>query len=329
MKALRILSIIILLLVAIYLIVPLFLADNVIVYDEIDIKAKPATVFRQVVSPIKWLAWSPFEADPTIVNTFSGPDQGVGASRTWKGEEAGVGSLTVIESRPYEYIRNELVFGPGDSGGIGSWNFNEIDDGTNVSWTIHVVGLSYPNNRWLGLLTEMFLKPMMTQGLSDLKKITEPMPDPPELKIVEIDAQPSLVIPDSATMESMNEMFRTNYKKLFDFIKWMKYPIAGQQFAIYHNWNPEGYTRISTGVPVIEDSEGYNEIKYYVLPPTRAVFGQHKGGESSAVIHDAINEYMKDFNLEAKDYVWETYLYDPELDTVPDNWVTWIYYPLK
>ena len=38
---------------------------------------------------------------------------------------------------------------------------------------------------------------------------------------------------------------------------------------------------------------------------------------------------LKDFNLEAKDFVWETYLYDPELDTVPDNWVTWIYYPLK
>jgi effector-binding domain-containing protein len=263
------------------------------------------------------------------VNKFAGPEQGVGASRSWKGEEAGVGSITVIESRPYEYIRNELVFGPGEGVGMGSWNFEENDEGTNVTWTIHATELSYPNYRWMGLLAEMVMKPMMVQGLNNLKKLTEPMPDPPEIKVVDLTAQPSFVIPDSSTIDSMGAMFQRNYKKLFDFINWMKYPITGQRFAIYHNWNPDGYTRVSAGVPVQEDSKGFKEIKYYELPATLAIFAQHKGGYTSASTHYAIDEYIKDFNLEVKDYIWETYLYDPINDPDSTQWVTWIYYPLK
>ncbi len=329
MKALRILAIIILILVVVYFVVPLFLADNVIVNEEIDMKAKPATVFRQVNNLQNWLAWSPFEQDPTIVNKFSGPEQGVGANRVWKGDDAGDGSLTILESRPYKYIRNELIFGPGEGGGTGSWNFQETDEGTEVSWTIHIQDLSYPNYRWFGILAEMMLKPMLTQGLKDLKKLVEPMPDPPEIKVVDLSLQPSLVIPDSSTIDSMREMMQRNYKKLFDFIKRMQIPITGQQFAIYHNWNPEGVTRVSVGVPVAIDSKGYKEIKYYEIPATKAIFAKHSGGANSGPTHLAIDDYMKDFNLEARDYIWETYLYDPFTDTDSTKWVTWIYYPLK
>jgi effector-binding domain-containing protein len=329
MKALRILAVILIVLAAIYLVVPLFLPDNVIVTEEVEMDAKPATIFRQVNNLQNWLAWSPFEADKTTVNKFSGPEQGEGANREWKGEKSGEGSMEILESLPYEYIRTQLIFGPGEGGGNGSWNFVENDGMTEVTWTIHVQGLSYPNYRWMGLLTEMFLKPMMTEGLNNLKKLTEPMPNPPDIKIVDLAAQPSLVIPDSATIDEMSDMLKRNFKKLYDFINYRKIPITGQHFAIYHNWNPDGITRVSAGVPVEMDSKGFNEIQYFEIPATLAIFAKHTGGPNSESTHNAISAYMKDFQLKPKDYIWETYLYDQEMQPDTTKWVTWIYYPLK
>ena len=48
MKALKVLGVIILVLIALFLIIPLFLADNVTISSEKVINAKPATVFQQV-----------------------------------------------------------------------------------------------------------------------------------------------------------------------------------------------------------------------------------------------------------------------------------------
>lgn len=328
MKALKVLGIIILIAIAVYFIVPLFLADNVIVTDSTTIKAKPETIFRQVNSLEKWLAWSPFEADTTIVNQFSGPERGVGAKRTWDGEEAGLGSITVKTSEPYKFIQNDLSFGP-EGGGIGSWNFNETEEGTEVIWTIQVTELTYPNQKWIGLFIEVGLKPMLTNGLADLKKLTESMPRPPEIKIIETDKITSLVIPDSATMSGMKAMFEKNYGELMEFVKRRKVPITGQQFAIYHNWNPEGYTRVSVGVPVGTMVKDYKRIKYYEIPAGKAVFAKHTGGYNTGNTHWAIDDYLKDFNIETKKFIWETYAYHPERDADSTKWVTFIYYPIK
>jgi effector-binding domain-containing protein len=235
----------------------------------------------------------------------------------------------VLESQPYEYIRNELLFGPGGGGGTGSWNFIESNNITNVTWTIHITNLSYPNNRWMGLFIEMMLEPVMAEGLARLKKRAESLPDPPNIKVVELDVQPSLLIPDSATMEEMEVMLQENFKKLFDYISYMKIPITGQQFSIIHSWNPEGVSRISTGVPVEKDAKPWQDIKYFEIPATKAVFAIHTGGPNTGKTHYAIDDYIKDFGLETKDYVWETYLYDPVMQPDTTQWTTWIYYPLK
>jgi len=329
MKFLKILGVIVLILIAVFLIVPFFLADNVIVSSNTLINAKPETVFRQVNNYHNWSNWSPFEADSTMVNTYQGPEQGVGAKRMWSGEKAGEGIMTLEVSEPYTYLQNKLEFGPGEGGGTGSWNFDQTDDGVEVTWTIHVTDLNYPMGRWFGLLTEPMLKPMLQSGLADLKKLTESMPKPPEVKMIYLDAIPSLVIADSATMDGMEEMMSKNYAALYDYIKKRKIPITGQQFAIYHTWNPEGYTRISTGVPVVEGSKGRKNIKYYEIPSGNTLFVKHVGGFDTSPAHNEIEKHIRDFGLETKDFIWETYLYDPMVDTDTSSYVTFIYYPLK
>ena len=129
-------------------------------------------------------------------------------------------------------------------------------------------------------------------------------------------------------MEGMGAMFERNYGALMNYVVTKQIPVTGAQFAIYHNWNPGGITRVSAGIPVEKNSKGQNNIKYYEIPAGKAIFSTHTGGTNSAPTHDAIDEYIKDFNLKTKDYIWETYLYNPIEDTDTTKWVTFIYYPL-
>ena len=60
-----------------------------------------------------------------------------------------------------------------------------------------------------------------------------------------------------------------------------------------------------------------------------AVFAKHVGGYNSAPAHNAIDAYIKDFNLATRGYIWEVYQYNPMVDTDSTKWETYIYYPLK
>ncbi|MEJ2596641.1 MAG: SRPBCC family protein [bacterium] len=218
MKVLKILAVIILILVAAYLIVPLFLSDNVVIRAEENMDAKPEVVFRQVNSLKNWVNWSPFEADTTLKNKFSGPDRGVGCKREWDGEQAGQGTMEIMKSEPYTYIQNKISFAPGQGGGNGSWNFEPNPEGVHVTWSIHLQDLSYPHARWMGLMMQSVLAPMMEKGLNDLRQLTEKMPQPPDVKIIEVETIPSLVVPDSTTIDGMMEMFERDYNKLMTYV---------------------------------------------------------------------------------------------------------------
>lgn len=328
MKALKVFGFIIIIIVAVFLIIPLFLPSDVTVTVTRQIKAQPEVVFRQVNELKNWLVWSPFEEDTTMVSTFEGPGRGVGAKRTWKGEKSGSGSLVIAQSRPYEFIENNLRFGSNEKA-IGTWRFVPQENGTEVTWTLRNLGLKYPFGKWVGLAMHSLLKPMMEKGLNKLKSVTEAMPVPPEIKIIDTEQITALVIDDSATFEGMNAMFEKDYGELMNYMKKKGIPVTGAQFAIYHNWNPKGYTRISVGVPVGKKVKGYGRIKYFVIPAGKAVFAVHTGGYNTGPTHYAIDEYIKDFNLKTKDFIWETYAYNPMTDTDSTKWKTLIYYPLN
>lgn len=76
------------------------------------IAASPEAVFEHVNDFHKWDAWSPWvKLDPKAVNTFSGPDSGVGAKFAWVGnDQVGEGSMTIKDSRPSDQILIQLDF---------------------------------------------------------------------------------------------------------------------------------------------------------------------------------------------------------------------------
>ncbi len=328
MKVLKITSVVILTILALSFIIPLFMPEEAVVSSSINIEANPSLVFHQVNDYHNWSNWSPFDEDSTIVNTYEGAEKGVGAVRQWSGKTAGSGTLTILESEPYKYIKNKLEF-EGGSGGIGEWIFVENENGVNVSWTITISGLSYPFERLLLPLIKSMTQPMLLKGLKSLKVYVEKQPQINKVKIVETPLITSLAIYDSTTVEGIGALLGKNYGKIMTYIAKKGFDISGAPIAVYHNWDPAGFIKITAAIPVNGKFKGRKEIKRFEIEPGKAAFVKHFGGYNTEETHYAIDDYIEDFNLKTKDFIWEVYVTDPATEVDSTKWQTDIFYPLK
>lgn len=327
MKTFKVVGIIIVLLAGLVLIVPLFLPTTSSVKATKSIEASTITVFNQVNNLKNWSNWSPFESDTTMVNTFEENDQGVGAMRTWAGEKAGTGKMTIVESEPYTKITNKLEFA--DSQGIGSWKFEDLGDSVMVSWEITIKDLSYPFGRLTGPLMKYAMDPLLEKGLSSLKEYCEKQSAPADIKIINTYAISGLAIYDSTKMAGIGNMLEENYSQLMTYISKREYSISGAPIAVYHNWDPEGYIKISAFIPLMGKFNGKGNIKDFSIDAGKAVFLKHFGGYDTGDSHWAIEDFLKDFNIQTKDFIWEEYITDPATEPDSTKWQTNIYYPIK
>jgi hypothetical protein len=103
------------------------------------INAPPEVVFAQVNDFHKWDAWSPWaKLDPAMKTTFEGPSSGTGAKYSWVGnKEVGEGRMTILESKPSEWVRINLEFiKPFEASSTTEFAFKPQADQTAVTWTM-------------------------------------------------------------------------------------------------------------------------------------------------------------------------------------------------
>jgi Polyketide cyclase / dehydrase and lipid transport len=76
------------------------------------IAAPAPAVFAQVNDFRNWQNWSPWEGiDSSMKRIYEGPTSGTGAAYAWAGNrQIGEGRMTIIESRPPEFVRIRLEF---------------------------------------------------------------------------------------------------------------------------------------------------------------------------------------------------------------------------
>ena len=107
------------------------------------INAPTAEIFPHINDLRKWLPWSPWvKLDPNARNTFEGPTEGTGAKTSWVGNnKVGAGSMTIIESRPFELIQIQLDFlKPMKATNIAEFTFTPQGNATQLTWTISNTG---------------------------------------------------------------------------------------------------------------------------------------------------------------------------------------------
>jgi uncharacterized protein YndB with AHSA1/START domain len=107
-------------------------------YERSTVIAAPAAVvFAQVNDFHKWQAWNPWgKLDPATKETFSGAESGLGAGYAWAGNgNVGEGRMTIMESRPNEFIQIKLEFvKPFAATNTAEFTFVPQGDQTKATW---------------------------------------------------------------------------------------------------------------------------------------------------------------------------------------------------
>lgn len=178
MKALKIIGLSILGIVALALIVALFVDGKYQVERDVTInKAK-----QQVFDYVKYLknqnefsVWA--KIDPAMKTEFRGQDGTVGFVSAWDSQnpKAGKGEQKIIKMADGERIDYEIHFiKPMESTDYAFLEFKALNDSTtNVKWCFHGK-MNYPMNLMLlGMDMEKMLAPDLQNGLNNLKGILE------------------------------------------------------------------------------------------------------------------------------------------------------------
>ena len=149
-----------------------FLSKDFRVERTIEIAAPPEAVFDEVSSLQRWNAWSPWIAkDPTIRNTYEGPESGVGATVRWTSERSGSGSQTITRSDRPSRIETKLDFGEMGQPDA-DWTFEPSDGGTRVTWGMTGTA-SGPLGGYFATMMDGRLGPEYEDGLNRLKQVVE------------------------------------------------------------------------------------------------------------------------------------------------------------
>jgi Polyketide cyclase / dehydrase and lipid transport len=171
---------IIFLLIVIALIVIFVLAsrqpDDFSITRSGNISAPASAIFPHVNDLHRWDAWSPWaKLDPNAKNAFEGSEEGVGAKMSWAGNnKVGVGSMTITESRPNDYIQFKLEFlKPMQATNIAEFTFKPEGDQTSVTWSMK------GTNNFMAKVMNLFINcdkmvgGQFEKGLASLKEVVE------------------------------------------------------------------------------------------------------------------------------------------------------------
>jgi effector-binding domain-containing protein len=326
MKALRIIIIVLVVLLSAFLVVALFLPKKAYLEESMLIKASAKQIFSEVNNFNNWASWSPFreEGDEMVV-TLEGPASGVGAIMKWTDEDE-QGSQTIIESQPDSYMKTELDFM--ESGkAFSEWKLVESDSGTMVTWTLDIDGLSYPVSRYFGLFMPKMMKPIYHKGLIQLKSVCEQMPWIEGLEFKTIEAQPALIIKDSAMVDQIGAKMGEVYTKLMNYINSSNIQIAGPPFTVYYSWD---YTKpfvMDIGIPIQSAANGEGEIIPTEIAAGEVVCTPYYGSyDGTGMMHEKIQQYLAAKNRTWEGFPWEVYVTDPQSEADTSKWLTMIYY---
>ena len=161
--------------IAIFLLITLMQPDEFRVSRSLAMKASPEKIFPEINNLRAFNNWNPWsKMDTNSVETFEGPDEGVGAKMSWQSDKMGKGSMLNIASRPHEFVQYQMDFiEPLRATHTTKFKLKPESNGTLVTWTMH--GKKNFLGKAMGLVMSMdtMIGGPFEDGLNNLKEKIE------------------------------------------------------------------------------------------------------------------------------------------------------------
>ena len=157
------------------IIVSQFLPSKYHVERSIVIAAQADAIHPWVNNLKKWPEWSAWTAakDPTLVYSYEGPEEGVGAISKWDAKKMGEGSMKLTASEAGKLVQFDLSFAHGKYLSTGTFTFAPDTGGTKVTWGMDGNVSRNPLDRFFSLLMDSMIGKDFEEGLGNLKKKAE------------------------------------------------------------------------------------------------------------------------------------------------------------
>lgn len=167
---------IILLLVVLILAVVASQRPNIFrVERQMMINAKAEDIYPYLINVKKDAEWSPWmEMEPDAEYSYSGPEEGVGATVAWKGKKVGEGKSEIIEAKPPYMLKMDLEFyKPMKAKNICIYTLKPEGNKTEMIWVME------GKNSFIGKFMSLFMDcekmcgDQFIKGMNNLKEIVE------------------------------------------------------------------------------------------------------------------------------------------------------------
>jgi dienelactone hydrolase len=147
------------------------------------IEVAPEVVYGLVNDLSQFEHWTPwYDRDPAIRYQAASPQRGLGATLHWEAEDSGAGSVSIIDAQPYASLR--LLLEEGGDQAVLAFQFEPLEKGTHIVWTLDAEQGSNPLSRYQGWLAERRLKARFETGLNRLRLLSEAQPVLPPSQLV-------------------------------------------------------------------------------------------------------------------------------------------------
>jgi effector-binding domain-containing protein/uncharacterized protein YndB with AHSA1/START domain len=326
-------------LIALYLILPLFLAADYKVERSSEIEASPEAVYAQISKFENWDKWSPWmEKDPTITNELSGEDGTVGATQSWSGdpEVSGSGSLTITDLVPNESISYDLTFDDMGMTSKGKMVIEATESGCKLSWSDEG-GIPY---LFRPMMLFMDFDAMMggdfergLERIDSLALIAQQELDAITYEIQQMSFPTSHYVGIRSALKIADidsSLYGGTYGELAEFCATAGVRAIGMPVSFGLEWNDEsGDCVVMPAFPIEEKVETEEPVEYYLVEGCKALVIDYYGlYEEMGPAHEQLESYIAAKGL-SYSVVMEEFITDPTTVESPDEVLTKIYYFLK
>ena len=147
-----------------------------------------------------------------------------------------------------------------------------------------------------------------------------------DVKIVELQEQPTAVIREQVAMSTLPEFFGRAFAEVSAAMEAQSVQPTGPPFALYRGM-PTETVDVEAGFPVSRTIAAANGVRAGIMPACRAVQAMHVGSyDTLGTTYEAVKQRMHEEGLTASDDMWEYYLSDQSAD--PATWRTLVVWPV-